>query len=38
MSVLLETRHLKKYFNTSGGMLHAVDVICLFFFLNSLIV
>ncbi len=25
MSVLLETRHLKKYFNTSGGMLHAVD-------------
>lgn len=25
MSVLLETKHLKKYFNTPGGMLHAVD-------------
>lgn len=25
MSVLLETKHLKKYFQTPGGLLHAVD-------------
>jgi len=25
MSVLLEVKNLKKYFNTSKGMLHAVD-------------
>ncbi|MGI5971441.1 MAG: ABC transporter ATP-binding protein [Oscillospiraceae bacterium] len=25
MSALLEVRHLKKYFNTPGGLLHAVD-------------
>lgn len=25
MSVLLETRHLKKYFDTPRGTLHAVD-------------
>ena len=25
MSTLVETRHLKKYFKVSKGMLHAVD-------------
>ena len=25
MPPLLEVRHLKKYFKTGGGMLHAVD-------------
>ena len=25
MSVLLETKHLKKYFEVPNGMLHAVD-------------
>ncbi len=29
MSVLLETRHLKKYFNTPRGLLHAVDDVSL---------